>query len=88
MIARTVLYHGHVQGVGFRQTSLGIARAFAVNGYVKNLAGGTVEIRVEGDELEVDRFLQALSQRLAHRIDHVVTQPSVVEGFEHFTIQY
>ncbi len=38
-----VLFSGRVQGVGFRYTTLRLARAMGVKGYVKNLEDGRVE---------------------------------------------
>lgn len=65
MIAKKVIYSGTVQGVGFRQTVVHLAGGFAVAGYVKNLADGSVELVAEGDADEVDRFLERLGRRMA-----------------------
>ena len=43
------IVHGRVQGVGFRYFVLQRARALALSGYARNLAGGTVEVYAEGD---------------------------------------
>lgn len=56
-VSRRVNYSGRVQGVGFRYTTASIAKRYAVDGYVKNLANGTVELVVSGDARTVDRFL-------------------------------
>ena len=59
-----VIYHGNVQGVGFRYTSRGVARPYAVSGLVRNLTDGTVEVLAEGEEAEVHRFLQDLEAHM------------------------
>jgi len=59
-----VLYEGHVQGVGFRYSAQHIAQTYAVTGYVRNLADGRVEVVAEGEENEVERF-----------IEHIKTSP-------------
>ncbi|MDR1192016.1 MAG: acylphosphatase [Verrucomicrobiales bacterium] len=53
MKARRLFYHGHVQGVGFRYSARQIAAGFEVNGYVRNLPDGRVELFIQGapDEL-------------------------------------
>lgn len=60
----TVIYHGRVQGVGFRWTARSTAADFAVVGYVRNLPDGTVELLAEGEEREVKAFLAALRQNM------------------------
>ena len=54
------IFHGYVQGVGFRFTAERISRQFAVTGYVRNLIDGTVELVAEGMEKELQDFLQAV----------------------------
>ena len=56
----TVLYSGHVQGVGFRYTVKSVARGFEVTGTVKNLDDGRVELVAEGDQAELEAFAQAI----------------------------
>jgi acylphosphatase len=69
-VCKRVLYSGQVQGVGFRHTAAGLARGFAVAGYVRNLPDGRVELVAEGSTVEVDGFLQAVAIRLADYIEH------------------
>lgn len=65
-----VIYHGRVQGVGFRYTTDRIARGFAVTGTVRNQADGTVELIVAGESRDVREFLSAI----ADRFDGNITQ--------------
>jgi len=65
-----VYYTGHVQGVGFRYTTSSLARNYAVEGWVRNLPDGRVELVVEGDPSEVKRFLGAVGKRMADNIHH------------------
>ena len=52
-----VHFSGHVQGVGFRYSTLQVAKEFEVAGYVSNLADGRVRVEVEGEESEVKAFI-------------------------------
>lgn len=60
LIQRTVLFAGHVQGVGFRFTTMNVAGGFAVKGYVRNRSDGRVELVAEGAASEIERFEQAI----------------------------
>lgn len=56
---RSVTVRGIVQGVGFRPYVYGLARRHALAGFVRNDPSG-VRIEIEGDPLEVRRFLEEL----------------------------
>jgi acylphosphatase len=60
----TVLCTGRVQGVGFRYTTLQLAREFEIAGYVQNLPDGRVRIEVEGNAQEVNDFIGAIEERM------------------------
>ena len=51
---------GIVQGVGFRPFVFRIARKAGVHGYVRNMGGSEVEIRLEGEENSIAEFLKLL----------------------------
>ena len=52
-----IIVSGRVQGVGFRWATQKTARQLGVNGYVRNLPNGDVEIVVEGDDTAIDRMI-------------------------------
>jgi acylphosphatase len=83
---KTVIYRGHVQGVGFRYTAQSIARRYDVRGYVRNLADGRVELVAEGEKHELAAFLDDVRERMTRYIrdEGVDTQPATNEfaGFE------
>lgn len=68
MQRREVHYSGRVQGVGFRFTTEAIASRFTVTGFVQNLTDGRVRVVAEGEAAELDQFLAALEERMAHYI--------------------
>lgn len=59
-----VYFSGHVQGVGFRYTTMQIAREFEVAGYVTNLPDGRVQMEAEGTAAEVAAFVEAIEERM------------------------
>lgn len=60
----TVYFQGHVQGVGFRYSTLEIARGYEVTGFVQNMNDGRVVIEAEGAQEEVKAFVAAVEDRL------------------------
>jgi acylphosphatase len=56
-----VFYSGCVQGVGFRYTAKTVATGFEVNGVVRNLPDGRVELIAEGTREELEAFREAVS---------------------------
>jgi len=57
-----VFYSGRVQGVGFRYTTMQIAKGYEVSGAVRNLDDGRVELIAEGEEEELRHFLAGLRE--------------------------
>jgi len=54
----SILISGRVHGVGFRYFSVSLADKYDVKGYVKNTPDSKVEIVCQGDEEELDCFLE------------------------------
>lgn len=54
------IVRGHVQGVGFRYTTLRRALALGLVGWVANRSDGAVEVVAEGERAVLDTFLHFL----------------------------
>jgi len=59
-----VFFSGRVQGVGFRYTTLQVAKEFEVSGWVKNLPDGRVQLEAEGAPDIVKAFIATIEERL------------------------
>jgi len=65
MERRKIIFTGHVQGVGFRMTTVMLSRRTQLAGAVRNVDGGgynTVELIVEGETKEIDQLLARLRE--------------------------
>ena len=69
------MFSGRVQGVGFRSTCQSLARSFEVAGYVRNLPDGRVELVAEGENSEIDAFLDSDPTGNVSYIANVTTNP-------------
>ncbi|MCS7049857.1 MAG: acylphosphatase [Verrucomicrobiae bacterium] len=85
-----VYYAGRVQGVGFRYSVRELACGYEVTGYVRNLPDGRVELVAEGEESEVQAFLDAIqTSHLASHIRQVTASWGPTEDrFKGFEIVY
>ena len=61
-------FSGMVQGVGFRYTTVSVARGFNVTGCVRNLPDGRVHLVAEGEPKELDAFLESVRDRMSHYV--------------------
>lgn len=76
----TVHFSGRVQGVGFRYTAERKSAGFDIAGYVQNLDDGRVELVVEGEPGELDRYVQELSERMDEFIKEKTVDRSEATG--------
>lgn len=84
-----VRFVGHVQGVGFRYTTVGIAQRYAVSGSVRNLPDGGVRIIAEGEAAELDLFLGEVQQTFSGQIREALMDRQPASGeFTGFAICY
>ena len=85
----TVVFSGHVQGVGFRYTTRSTARSFDVTGYVRNMPDGRVELVAEGAEDELERLVQAVRDEMGGYIrDQQVTSSPANGEFADFGVRH
>lgn len=68
IVRRRIVFHGRVQGVGFRATVCALARPLDVVGFVRNLPDGTVEAEIEGTASELEKLLRAIEAEFSNNI--------------------
>lgn len=52
---------GHVQGVGYRYFAVQTAKIFSLTGWVRNCSNGDVECEAQGEENDLQNFLEQLT---------------------------
>lgn len=89
MINYHLTVSGHVQGVGFRWSTVQLAKRIGVVGYVENLANGDVYIVVQGDHQLVRKFVQKVQAGVTPyaEVDNVQIKPANLADFDDFTIK-
>ena len=89
MERRTYHFSGRVQGVGFRYTVSNIAQQYAVQGYVRNVADGGVELVMEGSPGDMDRLVDEVKSRMEGFIRNVRSDSGPATGeFKSFAIRH
>lgn len=84
-----VIYSGMVQGVGFRFSAEAIAQELGVEGYVKNLRDGRVELVAEADEKSINEFLKKIDEKMKYYISNREIEYSKATGeFKNFEIRF
>jgi len=80
MVAKHIIFVGRVQGVGFRFTVHRIAIRHQLNGFVRNLPDGTVEVLAQGSSENIDNCIQDIEASFAGyireaRINDIPAEP-------------
>ncbi len=86
-----LIVSGIVQGVGFRWTTIPLAKKLGINGTIQNLADGTVRMIVQADETQIKQFIEQLPGSIssAAHIDHIDQRQLQIENrFHGFNVIY
>ena len=85
---------GQVQGVGFRWTSLGVARELGLTGWVRNEPDGSVRAEIQGSAAHVGAFFSRMLEEMGRRgmrTSYSIDQRDeidVVRGERDFEVRY
>ena len=82
--------HGYVQGVSFRYYTQRAALRLGLTGWVANQRDGTVKVVAEGEEADLQTFLDFLHEGSpAARVQRVAETWSEAEGaFRNFSVRF
>jgi len=89
MIAKSIIFIGRVQGVGFRFTARRAASRRQLTGFVRNVPNGTVEMLAQGRPEDIDDCIQDLKEYFSGylketRIEEIPPDPR----YEEFRITF
>lgn len=85
-MARRFFVSGHVQGVFFREWTVGKAREVGLSGWVRNLSDGRVEVYATGEADLIDRLAQQLRKGApASQVTGVQAEPAELERVNGFS---
>lgn len=66
-----IIFHGRVQGVGFRYNAYDIAMRLQLTGYVRNLQDGTVELEAQGKRDKIKFLIEYMKHLPIIKIEDV-----------------
>ena len=81
------IFHGNVQGVGFRYKACYSAKNRGVTGWVRNCSDGTVEMEAEGYPADIAAVVRALDEHSWGSIESIDSENIPVEGGYGFEIR-
>jgi acylphosphatase len=89
MVRSHVFFSGTVQGVGFRYTTQRFAHELKLNGWVKNLPDGRVEMMAEGSRERIENLIYKLDKHYGDKIAHKdIDWHDTLRQFKGFEITY
>ncbi|MDO5416923.1 MAG: acylphosphatase [Lachnospiraceae bacterium] len=74
-IRKHIIFHGRVQGVGFRYFATYKARQLGLTGWVRNRYDGTVEMEVQGTETDIRELIAFMNSQRWILIEDMETEP-------------
>ena len=70
MIRKRIVFHGFVQGVGFRYRARHAADLYGCTGWVRNEWDGSVTMEIQGEEEQIDQVILAIERGSFVRIEN------------------
>jgi acylphosphatase len=82
-----IVLEGRVQGVGFRETTKYVADQSGIKGWIRNEADGTVYLEAEGEQWELDSFIEWCNDGPDRaRVDAIKVTNGELKNFKDFVI--
>lgn len=86
-IRKHFVFHGRVQGVGFRYTAKYLAQSLELTGWVRNEYDGTVTMEVQGREALINKLLVGLNNDRFITVDWIDTEEIPLEEERSFRVR-
>ncbi len=86
-IRKHFVFHGRVQGVGFRYTAKYLAQSMDLTGWVKNEWDGTVSMEVQGREALINKLLEGLNRGSFISIEWIDSEEIPLEKESRFYVR-
>ncbi len=83
MIRKHFVFHGFVQGVGFRYRARHAADVYGCTGWVRNEWDGSVTMEIQGEEEQIDQVILAVNRGTYIRIEKIEMKTVPVEEGEY-----
>ena len=88
-LRRRIVFHGDVQGVGFRWQAKEAANAVGAAGWVRNEWDGTVTMELQGNEEQINTVIRTLKQDRWIRIDRMdITELPLEKNERSFSVRF
>lgn len=86
-VRKHIVFHGRVQGVGFRYTAKYLAKSMCLTGWAKNEADGTVSMEVQGREALINKLLVGLNHNQFISIEWIDSEEIPLEEEKGFKVR-
>ena len=83
LIRRRLIFHGWVQGVGFRYRARHAAALYSCTGWVRNEWDGSVVMEIQGTEPQIDQVILALEHGTFIQIESMEVKDVPLEEREY-----
>lgn len=88
VVRKHLIFHGRVQGVGFRYQASAIAHELGLTGWVRNAYDGTVEMEVQGKPEQIQELITQLHHARYIQIRHIESSDLTVISERSFRTTY
>ena len=83
MIRKHMIFHGWVQGVGFRWRARQAADHYGCTGWVRNEWDGTVSMEIQGTEEAIDKVIMSIESGRYVQIENMDSRTIPVDPEEY-----
>ena len=86
-IRKRLIFHGRVQGVGFRYTARHLADSLGLTGWVRNEYDGTVHMEVQGRKAMIYKLMEGLNRNMFIDIEWIDSRDIPLEEERSFRVR-